>query len=412
MPVSSFPLYPDFLANLVSEIKEKFETQKVADLTQERRDWTLQLCSEFDNICFQYRVKLSKPVIEISNGKSQWGQWNPHLRILSISAELIEKHSWECVLGVLKHEMAHQVVTEIFEADDAHGALFLKACSMLGVPEEFRGATTDMPENKLHFVHWKNQPRDTEESGLLRKVEKLLALAGASNEHESYLAMQRVQELFARYNIERIQAKKNSKYVVLVVNHKKRRSDKNQRLISSILTGHYFVNVVFSDLYDSQERISHKTMEIMGTEQNVLMAEYVYEFLRERAESLWKQYQLEKKVGVAHKGSYQSGMLIGFRDKLDKSAKQFLKQAKVTNGVPVAGTGLGSSVSAQALIKLHDTELEVFSRERFPRIVSTRSSGKYLKDAYEAGHHEGQKMLLNKAVHSKGGQFGRLLGPH
>ena len=391
------------------EISSEFSSEFGLDLNAQRRAWTLQLYAEFENICYQYRLKLAKPSIDINESKTQWGQWNPHLRVLSISRHLIEHHSWENVLGVLKHEMAHQVVTDIFGADDAHGPLFLKACSIVGVPEEFCGATTDIAEKNQPseaFVHWKQRPRNDEDSGLLRKVEKLLALAGASNEHESFLAMQRVQELFARHNIERIQKRHKSKYVVLVVNHKKRRSDKNQRLISSILTGHYFVNVVFSDLYDAREQVSHKTMEVMGTQQNVLMAEYVYEFLKERAETLWKNYQRDHDVGVSHKGSYQSGMLIGFRDKLDKTGKQFLKNIQAQAAAEAQGTH-----STQALVKLHDAELEAFSALRFPRIVSTRSSGKYHKDAYDAGHHEGQKIMLNKAVHTKSGPSGRLLGP-
>lgn len=380
----------------------------------ENRAWTLQLYSEFERICYQNRVKLLKPLIDINESQTYWGQWVPHLRVLNISRNLIKGYSWENVLGVLKHEMAHQVVTEIFKRDDvAHGPLFLKACEMLGVPDEYCGSATELVQLANPFADWKTQPISEEESGLLRKVEKLLALANTCNENESFLAMLRVQQLFAKYNIERIQRQQKAnerKFVVLTVNHGKRKSDKNQRFISSILTNHYFVNVVFSDIYSAQDLVTYKTMEIMGTRENVLMAEYVYVFLNERVQTLWKQYQLYQNVGAGQKGSYQSGLLTGFREKLDKPDMPAEGEVKSKSRSSILfSQDFGEKVVA--LEKCEDVQLDAFVKKRFPRTVNTRDTGKFLKEAYDAGRVDGQKITLSKAVHSKSTRTGFLIGP-
>lgn len=368
-------------------------------VTAERlRAWTLQLYAEYDSVCYQYRVQLARPVIEIDHSSTHWGQWIPASRTLRLSSRLIAGHGWDAVVGILKHEMAHQFVTDVFKGDDAHGPLFKKACALLGVPEEFTGATVDLSSCAL--LHWKDKAEGGPEDHLLRKVEKLLAVATSSNEHESFLAMQRVQELFARHNIDRIRERRASEYVSLIINHKKKRIDKIQRLTASILNEHYFVNVIFSDLYDAHEMCSHKTMEILGARQNVLMAEYVYGFLQERAETLWRQYQAAQRAPAAHKGSYQSGLLNGFREKLEANTQADAAQA------PFAGQAKGEST---ALVKLRDTRLEEFRRQRFPRIVTTRSASSYHTESYDQGRADGRKIVLSRGVESNGGNGGRLL---
>jgi hypothetical protein len=141
--------------------------------------WLKQLSSEFESMCYQYRLKLHKPVFEIRDMKSQWGQWDPLTRTLTLSRFLIQQHSWQHVLGVLKHEMAHMVVTEVFSGDSSHGPDFQRACDLLGVPDEYRGAGLDLGEPLRTWQETVHVPE--EDAIILRKVEKLLAMAESSN---------------------------------------------------------------------------------------------------------------------------------------------------------------------------------------------------------------------------------------
>ena len=78
-----------------------------------RRAWVSELYFEHETICWQYRVDLPKPFIEITNSKSEWGAWSAGSRALRISGVLILEYSWEITLNVFKHEMAHQIVSEV-----------------------------------------------------------------------------------------------------------------------------------------------------------------------------------------------------------------------------------------------------------------------------------------------------------
>ncbi|MEY3904044.1 MAG: hypothetical protein RL189_3350 [Pseudomonadota bacterium] len=373
--------------------------------------WLRQLYTEFEAICFQYRLSLRKPLFEIRDLSGQWGHWDPLTRTIVINKNLIMTHSWQHVLGVLKHEMAHQFVTEFLSGDAGHGIEFHKACDALGVPEEYRGAGLDLGEPLRTWQETSVVPE--EDAAILRKVEKLLAMAESTNENEAFLAMARVQELFHKYNIDRLINRKKNRYVSLVVNHKKQKVDRLQRMIAGILTGYYFVDVVFSDLYDAQENQTHKTMEILGSEQNVLMAEYIYGFLRQQSESLWSSYRsLRALKGAAPKMSFQSGVIAGFRKKLEKleteRAQEFARA-----GVRAEAEGIGQNTREEstALLKFNDPALRKFVKSRFPRLTSVRSGGRVLGEHYDRGKVQGEKIVIHPGIQRTSAGGVGLLGP-
>lgn len=368
--------------------------------------WLKQLYSEFDSICFQYRVKLRKPLFEVREMGAQWGQWDPLTRTISINKNLILSHDWQHVLGVLKHEIAHQFVTEIMSGDHGHGVDFQRACDAIGVPDEYRGAGLDLGEPLRTWQETSTVPE--EDAAILRKVEKLLAMAESTNENEAFLAMARVQELFHKYNIDRLMNRKKSRYVSLIINHKKQKVDRLQRMIASILTGYYFVDVVFSDLYDAQQNQTHKTMEILGSEQNVLMAEYVYGFLRQQSESLWTSYRNVRSLkGSAPKMSFQSGVIAGFRKKLEKLEDDRAQQRTIS----VDANPETTAANTNALVKFNDPGLRKFVKSRFPRLTSVRSGGRVLGEHYDKGKVQGEKIVIHRGIHTSNRSGSALLGP-
>ena len=105
---------------------------------------------------------------------------------------------WSVVSEVLRHEMAHQFVSEQLkghEDDTPHGPAFQRICSRFGIDPRAAG----LPEGEGPA----GPP--TEGARVLRKVQRLLALAESSNEHEAQSAMSAASRLMLKYNIAHLQ---------------------------------------------------------------------------------------------------------------------------------------------------------------------------------------------------------------
>ncbi len=365
------------------------EAQKI------RRLWTEELYREYDHILFLYRLRqLKAPLIMIADVASVWGRWHPVTRTITISAALIAKYRWDVVLEILKHEIAHQVVSEVFGGDHTHGPSFQRACALLGVPAWAAQASGALP---TEIPSWRDRRLSDDEERLLRRAEKLLSLAGSTNEHEAVLAMERVREIYERHNLERLKARRGAAMVHLLLTRGKKRIDTAESMISSILVEHFFVKVIFSDSYDAATQSRHKVLEVMGADENVLMAEYVYHFLYRQVHALWADYRKRSGKGVAAKSSFITGVLAGFREKLRRHA--------------AAGPGLAKDEKA-ALVALTGKELDDFVALRHPRLTSRNvGRGRRDPDTYHAGHSQGERLTLNKPVAQPAGKRGLALPP-
>jgi hypothetical protein len=359
--------------------------------------WVHELRRAHEDICWRYGVNLRAPMIEITSAVQKWGEWNPGLRTIKISGNLIRDHSWDVTLNVFKHEMAHQIVTERFGVADGHGPVFKQACAMIGVPDPFTKSCGDIPRIIEEIDARKAVPKNAR---MLEKVRKLLSLAGSQNEHEALLAMQKANDLIEKYNIERIEQNRAAGFVYAIINHKKKRVENYQRRICSILQEHFFVDVIYSNLYDPITRETHRTIELLGTAENVQIAEYVYHFLMNQMEVLWKSYQRKKTTTIRkNKRSYRLGVLKGFHDKLNEQA------AGRSNGYRAEA---GAENSRGALILAQDRALKEFIRTRFPRLSTLRVGGTRIdRGTFQAGMVDGKTLNLHKGIHNHDGNNGK-----
>jgi hypothetical protein len=361
------------------------------------RAWTTRLYSEYDRVLFQYRLKLAIPVIRIEPLANLWGHWNPAARAITLAERLIDQHPWDIVIDVFKHEMAHQLVHERLRTRAApetretpHGALFQEACRRLGVPPWAASATGALP---LEIPDWRSRSLTAEEERLLERVNKLLALASSTNEHEAALAVERVRQLYSRYNIERIRSGVAPSHVHCVINRKRRRIPSEESAIFSILNAHFMVRAIFSSLYDAQDLCEYKVVELLGTRENVLMAEYVYYFLSQKVDGLWQEYRVRTGCESGARRSYMLGVIEGFRKKLDASAET---EAKAEN--------------THALIRLADQQLDTFVAERFPRLsMRAWGGGSFYRDSFSAGVADGGAITLHRGVNEGRGNRGLVL---
>ncbi|HEX5000011.1 MAG TPA: DUF2786 domain-containing protein [Terriglobia bacterium] len=364
------------------------------------RAWTERLYVEHDRILFQRRLKLSTPVIRIEPVMSLWGHWNSAARAITLAERLIDNHPWDIVIDVFKHEMAHQLAHERWgaaaAAETAHGQSFQEACRLLGVPAWAASATGALPDE---IPDWRGSQRPPEEERLLDRVNKLLALADSTNEYEAALAVDRVRELYAKYNIDRIRSGRPPAHARCVIGRKRRRIESAESAIFAILNAHFMVRAIFSSLYDAQDRREYKAVELLGTRENVLMAEYVYYFLSQKVQALWQDYQRRSRCSGAFRRSYMLGVLEGFRRKLDASS--------------TADAGAESEIKPEmtrALLRQADRQLDCFVAERFPRLSRRLwGGGAYDRGAYGHGISDGGAITLRRGVTDRRGNRGRLL---
>lgn len=359
--------------------------------------WVLQLNNDYDHINWEHRTKLSRPLIRIVDVQSYFGQWDPLLREIKISKKLIVNRKWNIVLGVLKHEMSHQYVTDVFRVEDGHGDYFQKACDRFGVEAVFRKSESELDsilsEQCKNYTTIKPQEtvEDAEVERIFEKVEKLLSLAQSANEHEAALAMEKVNEILEKHNLKRIDKNaSNQNYSYIIIEFKKQKISAIQSLIASILIEHFFVKVVFSQQYEALLNTHLKTMEIIGANENVKMAEYVYFFLTTQADLLWRARNRHDLKDSRFKRSYQIGLLHGFRQKLIEA-----KEARLT-AVPTES----KENYTRALVQITDDPyMNEYINLRFPRLrTRNSSSGRIFGDAFSHGKSDGKSIVLNKGV--------------
>ncbi len=364
---------------MLSNIEQLLEEIENAYNINSETLWIKELHKEYAAICWQFGIKLRPVVVRLTDSRATWGRWDSTARTVEISRNLITKKSWHQVIGILKHEMAHQIVDELLGGADLHGDKFCAACNLIAVPEEFRKARISLDDP---LKSWRDTQSVATHDPLLRKLEKLMSLAQSSNENEAALAMEKVHELFLKHNLEKAQTKARSDYVSLTINTKKKRVDRTQSILAGIINEHYFVRVIYSSIYDARTCENHKTIELIGSKENVLMAEYVFHFLEQTIKSLWRSYQQTAGAKIKAKSSYQIGLLTGFSTKLSHADK-----LKKTDNTVVA------------LVKSIDKQLTAHVNTLYPKLTSrSRSLGYADADSYNAGCSDGARIVIHKGI--------------
>ena len=105
--------------------------------------------------------------------------------MITIAQRLIANYPWNAVIEVLKHEMAHQMVSELYGSDEQHGELFRQCAKQLAMSSWAMRANFEI-DDKIYASELASLSSD--KNPALRKVRKLLALADSKEEHESALS--------------------------------------------------------------------------------------------------------------------------------------------------------------------------------------------------------------------------------
>ena len=349
--------------------------------------WLSQLAREYSDICYQYGFRLHPPVLRISNSRSQLGSWSSSERTLILSHHLINGHPWRLTLQVLKHEIAHQICDELLGRPDAgHGPLFRDTCTRLGLDACFHRASADLAEGLPDSA----QGSAATERGrqIIDRVRKLMALGRSDNEHEAALALQRASELLTRHRLDFDGLAAEEGLVHRTINTGSQTLPTHRKAICAILEHFFAVRVICASEYDPQTNRSFKTIELLGPEEAVAIAEHCTHFLENRLETLWLANR-HAFIGNRRtaRTSYFLGLLAGFRQTLEQSRKPEAKPCQT----PLAAADV-------PMVQARE-RLNAFVAFRFPRLRRTSGRASTLHgEAYRQAVAEGRTIKMHRPM--------------
>lgn len=367
-------------------------------MTKLQKAWVERLVADYQSILYSRNIQLDEPNFTIIAGSRKMGHWDARGKVIALSSYLIENHTWDVVIEILKHEMAHQYVYEHGKsaAGAPHGPAFQEACEYLGVHPDYRRATGEIPK----FIRRDDTGEEGPKRDILRKVEKLLALAGSANENEASLAMERANSLIAKYNIEMVTETNSQSYDYVQVGHGQKRIPIWTKVIGTILRDFFFVRIITTEQYDARTDSTYKVLELMGRSENLAVAEHVFYFLHERLALLWQQHRRRTGASGREKRSYFLGVLNGFIEKMTQADRQ--TNTDILKDTTFSTTG--------ALVLAKDMGLIHYFRNRYPHVTTRRTKASNIyTDAYNSGKEEGEKLTIHKSVSQSTGNQGQLL---
>ncbi len=369
--------------------------------------WLRQLRKAYDTLLWQKGLRVRTPaVLGLMKSRSLWGRWIEGEGRLLLNENLILEHPWPAVLGILGHEMAHQLAGErpapAGESRAAHGELFQFMGAKLGLDPFYLRATVDLQGDcPRPWPDRDAEPLPDDGARVLEKVRKLLALSGSPVAAEAQAAMKAAARLMARHNLDRLAEDGGSVspqgYDYRLIELGAPRIDSRLGLIAHILARHFFVKTLFVPSYDPRRDAEGHDLEVMGRPENTRLAEHVGRFLLERSESLWQDYRrAHRGGGLIARNSFIGGLLRGFDQKLDEAAAGRPEPSGAEAGFSPAES---SSGGFSALVLAKDRGLDEYFKKRHPR-VRTRPSGgrRFCPESDRAGRAAGRALNLNRPL--------------
>jgi len=325
---------------------------------------------------FDRREKASYPInVVIYNNKSMLGYFDPHFYELGFHECLLHT-SKKQLHHVIRHELAHYITfIEHGAAIQPHGSEFKAFCASMGWKEEIYKATFCLEGEQ-------NAPA-AEESSILRKVQKLMALTNSSNKNEAEQAMIKSQQLLLKYNLESKYTEDDEK-VFLKRIMKQKREDAKMRSIAKILET-FFVNTVFN------KTGAFTYLEILGSSVNVEIATYVADVLECEMDRLWKQAQKQAPLkGRIAKNSFFLGLAKGYCNKIQALKREY--QSEMT----------------QALLVIEKKLMDAKSMA-YPHLVSIKSGAHVCPKSSALGEKMGRELNIRPAVKKESNEPANLI---
>lgn len=295
--------------------------------------------------------------------------WNSADRLIRFSRSFIETHPWLTVLEVLKHEMAHQYVSDVLGIDDetAHGPAFLMVCDRYVIDGRASGIVR----------------RSEEEEHTIDRIKKLLSLGASPNENEAKAALAKAQGLLDQYDLTegdlRSSDPDESGAAHLGEVTLCGKPEDYRLIVSNILSGHFRVRTIWVGTMDSDGCRGFQ-LEVFGRRSDLAIAEHVHDFLHAEALRLWEQ--IDSSGGRRNKLDFLEGIMRGFLEGLDAD-----KEARTAAG----------AVTAPGLVHVLRQLDDLFER-RHPRMSRLRGSRRQRGEMYDQGVSAGRNIKMAKPI--------------
>lgn len=317
---------------------------------------------------YDKRQEYSYPIkTVIFNNKRRLGYFDPHFYEIGFHECLVEANN-DLLHDIIRHELAHYITFINYgNTVEPHGDEFKAFCLRMGWSEEVKKATLCFDDSINVF--------QAEENNVLRKVQKLLALATSSNKHEAEQAMIKSQQLLLKHNIDfrNIEDEEDEKIFLKRVIKQKKENAK-MRSIANILET-FFV----STIYNRQEGCIY--LEVIGSATNVEIADYVANALQQQLDILWTQTKKQQPglKGAIAKNSFFLGVAQGYCNKINFLKKQY------------------DSNTSTALI-LIEKKLQDAKEMVYQRLIKSTSNARYCSRSSWLGEQAGRGLNINPAV--------------
>jgi hypothetical protein len=355
-----------------------------SDRAADRRALEAALLRELASTCAEllhnhFRGALRPPALALSDTARRLGAWERATRTISLSRALVFQQPWGAVREVLKHELAHQYVDEVLRIHDetAHGPAFAEVCRARGIDASAAGLPTGADGG-------------ASPNPILRRVMRLLALAGSANVHEAEAATNEARRLMLLHNVDAAVSVAAGGFSFRHVGPVKARSDASARILAGILGQHFFVSVIWVPSFVAATGRRGHVLELCGTAANLDVATYVHGFLGDTAERLWRAHKAARGIRSDHeRRRFLAGVMTGVGEKLAAGERQS---------------------RSEGLVVHRDAAREAYLRQRYPR-QSSRAAGTLTRtQAYEQGREAGRRIELQRPV-GAAGAGPRLLPP-
>jgi len=356
--------------DLKTQIQEKLERHIVHGLVCEWESalWVLEP---------DERRLLRKPLISIRDLNSKWGYWSGLHNELCLSRDLVLNHGWDSIREVLLHEIAHQYAEQVLGADQErpHGPAFQRACRQLRANPEASGFSKPLRERIA------NETMDANDK-ILGRIKKLLSLAQSCNPHEAESAMLKAHDLIAKYNITLCKENIKRNHASLFAGKPALRHRREEYHLAHLLQDYYFVYGLWVSTYVLDKGKMGHALEISGTPQNIRIAGYVYDFVKNYIRSQWASFNLDKGLNRYRQTDFAVGIIEGFRCKL-KSQHQKMANRQ----------------DQSALVVQEDPLLKAYVAYKYPHTVTIRRNV-YTQDeaVLNAGIKAGKKLIISKGI--------------
>ena len=359
-----------------------------------RKVWQKKLIEEYSKqrvmVNGELGALLEYPLFKVVPMDSMWGQWSPRERTITLNEDLFKHYPWDAVIHVLKHEMAHQVVTEILDMDVygvSHGEAWKLACTALRVE----------PERCVSYSFLQEYEASVYDK-MASKVEKLLALGESNYEAEAESAVAKAYELMERYKIKLAKNQRKGKvWLSRPVGILFKKMPSYVWDLTRMMGQYYNVRCIQCHHYDNEVCERYRYIEMFGEPHNLDVAEYVFHFLLLESERKWKEfYESDKYVsGIHGKVAWIKDFMYGFGSKLCIQKKSIL-DARKKEEVEYS--------QITALVYKYDQVLEDKYKEHYPnmRNIQTASSSQRSGDGgYSAGKSTSVRTAVKRGMSTR-----------